>query len=252
MSAADFKDHFSQNANGYARYRPGYPPALVRWLAGLASERDCVWDCGCGNGQLSRPLADYFHRVLATDASAAQIAETRPHPGITYSVAPAEQTAIAAASVDLVVVAQAAHWFDLPRFYREVQRVIKPGGALALVSYGLLQFEADAINRLLQVLYSERLGRYWPAERLHIDAGYRELAFPFDDLPVPTLAIEATWTLADLVGYLHTWSATRQAAAAGVFPVDELLPALRALWQSPGEKKRVRWPMILRAARLAG
>ncbi|TQV84019.1 class I SAM-dependent methyltransferase [Exilibacterium tricleocarpae] len=252
MSEVDFKDHFSQGATGYAIYRPSYPRELVQWLAELAPADRCVWDCGCGNGQLSRPLAEYFQQVIATDASAAQIAEAQPHPRIAYSVAPAEQTTIEEQSVDLVVVAQAAHWFDLPRFYREVKRVARPEAAIALVSYGLLEFESAPVNQALHALYSEDLGSYWPAERRYIDNQYRDLLFPFRDLPTPVFTIETAWTLAELRGYLQTWSATQKAAAAGFFPLATLMPELEALWQKPDEKKRVRWPIILRAAKLAG
>jgi len=122
------KDHFSSASGRYAAYRPDYPAALFAWLADQCVERDTAWDCATGSGQAALGLAPHFSRVIATDASAEQIRHAEIHPAIAYRVAPAEASGLADRSVDLVTVAQAAHWFDLPRFYAEVTRVLKRGG----------------------------------------------------------------------------------------------------------------------------
>ena len=79
--ASDFKDHFSGTATGYAAHRPGYPRAVAEALAARSPGRGLAWDAGCGSGQLSVVLGEVFEQVVATDASAAQIAEAIPHPG---------------------------------------------------------------------------------------------------------------------------------------------------------------------------
>src|SRR5262245_44204049 len=89
-----FKDHFSQQANAYAKYRPLYSADLFEYLAALAPARDTAWDCATGNGQAAIGLALYFARVLATDASAQQIAQATPHERVEYRVAVAERTDI--------------------------------------------------------------------------------------------------------------------------------------------------------------
>lgn len=122
------QDHFSGVAADYARFRPGYPAALFDWLAARTPGHDFAWDCGCGNGQASVPLAERYRRVAATDASARQIELAPPQPRIEYRVAPAEASGLPDHSADLVTVAQALHWFDFDRFYTEVERVLKPGG----------------------------------------------------------------------------------------------------------------------------
>src|SRR5207249_7256547 len=121
-----FQDHFSDKAAGYAAYRPVYPPALVDALAALAPGRGLAWDAGCGSGQLSLLLAQRFDRVIATDASADQIAHATAHPKVEYRCAPAEASGLADGIADLAVAAQAAHWFDLPDYYAEVRRVAPP------------------------------------------------------------------------------------------------------------------------------
>jgi len=201
-----FKDHFSAVAAGYAAHRPSYPPALIDLLAELAPRPDLVWDAGCGSGQLSVLLADRFARVIATDASAKQIAHAAPHPHVAYVVARAEAGTLAAGTVDVAVAAQAAHWFDLPAYYAEVRRVGRLGGAVALVTYGLVRVD-HVVDPVIDHFYSQVLGSYWPPERRHVDNGYRALPFPFEEIDAPGLEMQASWTRADLVGYVETWSA---------------------------------------------
>jgi ubiquinone/menaquinone biosynthesis C-methylase UbiE len=108
------------------------------WLANQCKEHDLAWDCGAGNGQASTELARYFKRVVATDASEAQISQATPHSAVEYCVSPSESSGLDKSCTDIVVVAQALHWFDLASFYAEVRRVLKPDGLLAVWSYGVL------------------------------------------------------------------------------------------------------------------
>src|SRR4051812_13986586 len=104
------------------------PPkvALFVFLASPAPAHDLAWVCATGNGLAALALTPFFRTVVATDASPQQIARARPHDRIRYVVAPAERTPLHDASVDLVTVAQALHWLDLPAFYYEVRRVARP------------------------------------------------------------------------------------------------------------------------------
>src|SRR5262249_21619963 len=118
-----FKDHFSTGSKDYAAHRPGYPRAGAEALAPRAPRPRCAWDARSGSGALSTVLGEVFERVEATDASAAQIAAAVPHPHVHYAVSPAEEVDLPDRSVDCAVAAQAAHWFDLQAYYREVRRV---------------------------------------------------------------------------------------------------------------------------------
>ena len=166
MSA--FKDHFSSASGRYAAFRPDYPATLYDWLAGQCAEHDIAWDCATGSGQAAQGLAPHFRCVVATDASAEQIRHAATHPDIDYRVAPAEASGLVDHSVDLVTVAQAAHWFDLPRFYAEVARVLKPGGVIALWGYGRMVLPGE-LDAPFQRFYEETVGSYWPPERALID-----------------------------------------------------------------------------------
>jgi SAM-dependent methyltransferase len=245
-----FKDHFSSASDRYAAYRPDYPAALFAWLAGLCAEHDTAWDCATGSGQAALGLTPYFRRVVATDASAEQVRHAAPHAAIDYRVAPAEASGLTDRSVDLVTVAQAAHWFDLPRFYAEVSRVLKPGGVIALWGYGrmVLPGQMDAPFRRF---YAETVGPYWPPERRLIDDAYRSLEFPFAEIEPPAFAIEVEWTLPRLLDYLSTWSAVkRYRAAQGHDPLPALMAELAPLWGNPDAARTLQWPLFLRVGEI--
>lgn len=248
----EFKDHYSAGAAGYAAHRPTYPVALVEALARVSPGRERALDAACGNGQLSVLLAERFDEVVATDASAAQIGQAEARARVTYRVALAEESGLPDRSVDLVTVAQAAHWLDLDRFYAEVRRVARPGAAIALVTYGVLHVDAPAVEAIARRFYWETIAPFWPPERRHVETGYRDLPFPFDELAAPPLAIEVMWRLADLVGYVETWSAVKQARAAlGADPVAPFADALRAAWGDGETRRRVTWPLSLRLGTVA-
>lgn len=245
-----FKDHFSGHANIYHEARPTYPVALFDWLATQTPARDLVWDAGCGNGQASVALADHFKHVFATDPSAKQVENAQARANVEYRVEPAEQGSLADASVDLVTVAQALHWFDHASFYSQVRRVLKPRGVFAAWSYADCRVDA-MIDAVKNHLYVDLTGPYWPPERAYVDSGYRTLPFPFEEIAAPAFEMQARWTLAQFLAYLRSWSATqRYLKAKGVDPVDEVEADLARAWGDPFVPRIVRWDFHLRCGRV--
>jgi SAM-dependent methyltransferase len=242
-----YADHFSRLAPAYASCRPGYPDELFAYLGAIARRHEVAWDCAAGTGQASLPLARIFRRVIGTDASASMIANATPHPRVRYWVAAAAASGLRAASVDLVTVAQALHWLEVDPFYREVDRVLRPGGVLAVWTYGNQYLGDEAMDRVLGRFYSEVVGPYWPGERHHVESGYRTLPFPYTELDAPSFVMEEEWTLAELLGYLGTWSATQRfRECVGRDPVDQLADEIAPLWGHPASARRIRWPLGLR------
>lgn len=242
-----FADHFSTIAARYAAYRPTYPPALVDALADRTTP-DVAWDVGCGNGQLSVALAARFARVIATDPSQAQLDAAARHPRVEYRRAPAEASGLPAAIADLVVAAQAAHWFDWPRFVAEAGRVAKPGALIALVSYGRMLLDGEA-GGVVAHYYRDVVGRYWPPGREHVETGYRDLALPWPPVEAPPLEMAASWTREELLGYISTWSATvKLVETEGPAPFEALRARLAAAWPDAAART-IRWPLALRFAR---
>jgi methyltransferase family protein len=244
-----FKDHFSNRAADYARFRPRYPAALFDFLAKTAPARRLAWDCATGNGQVAQGLAVHFERVFASDASAEQIRQAPHLPNVEFRVETAEASSLSDASVDLVTVAQALHWLDLPRFYAELRRVACPGALVAVWCYSLLSCGPE-IDEVVHHYYREVVGPYWPAERSVVERGYRDLPFPFDPVSAPALALEAELDLPEFVGYLGTWSsAERYRKALGREPTDAIATALAGAWGSPALKRRIQWPLHFRMGR---
>lgn len=247
-----FKDHFSAGADRYARFRPRYPDALFTYLASVVPPHARCWDCATGNGQAAVALAEHFTQVVATDASAEQIARAEPHPRVAYRVGPAEASGLNDRSVELVTVAQALHWLDLQAFYAEVDRVLRPGGVLAVWCYGKMELDEPALQHNLDRFYAEKVGPYWPPERRLVEEGYRALDFPYVELEAPPLVMEARMSLRDLVGYVGTWSATRRYVQAnGEDPLGGLTDALSRSWGPSATPRTVRWPLSMRVGRKA-
>lgn len=251
MPATRPPDHFSAVADGYARYRPGYPDALFAWIAREAPSRRRVWDCATGTGQAAVGLGAHFDEVLATDASARLLAVARPHARVRYRVAAAERSGLREHAFDAVAVGQALHWFELPAFYAEVGRVLVPGGILVAWCYARLAVD-ERVDAAVEALYSGLLGDYWPPERRLVERGYRDLPFPSPEIATPALRMEERWRLDDLLGYLRTWSAAQRFRdATGRDGVSEVETSIVEAWGDREMRRTVVWPLHLRAARLA-
>lgn len=236
-----FKDHFSTTAGAYAAARPTYPRELFTHLATLAPAHVLAWDCGTGSGQAASALAPYFGRVRATDPSPEQIGHAPPDPRVVYAIGAESESGLPDQSADLVIAAQAAHWFDLDRFYAEVRRVLRPGGVIAIWCYGNCRVTPE-IDALIVPFYETTLGGDWPPERSHIEAGYADLPFPFDERPFPDLELEQHWTREEFLAYLGTWSAvTRYRQRTGTDPMPVFARALDERWG--GDRQTVRWPL---------
>jgi len=245
VAANAFKDHFSVAAHEYDRFRPGYPAALIEFLADAAPGRGFAWDCATGTGQAAVGLAARFDKVIATDASNAQLAHAVAHPRVEYRVARAEDCGLPDRTFDLVTVAQALHWIELDAFYAEVRRVTRPGAVIAAWTYSLA--DADpAVDPLVEAFYAQ-MGPWWPAERSHVEDGYRRLHFPFETIAAPGFEIRETWPMERLLGYFSTWSAVNRCRReTGADPLDGLRRRLAAVWGDPAEPRPVRWPLHLR------
>ncbi|WP_449433646.1 class I SAM-dependent methyltransferase [Pseudomonas putida] len=247
---APTKNWFEQGAQAYARFRPEYPKALAAYLAAMAPSTAVAIDVGCGNGQLTKQLAEYFNSVTGFDPSEDQILHADGPANVSYRCASAEDLPLLSRSADLITAAQAAHWFDLPRFYAEVRRVATPGAILALISYGVLNLDAD-INERFEQFYWHDIGAFWPEERKLVDSGYATLDFPFAEITGHSIQIKLQWSLEEFLGYISTWSAVRRAKESGQEAVLQRFAAdLATLWGEAQARRTITWPINMRVARL--
>jgi len=246
-----FKDHFSDRAALYATFRPLYPDSLFALLAGLTPDHRVALDCGTGNGQAALGLVNHFERVIAIDPSTEQVNRAAPHPRIEYRVSAAESIALPDASVDLVTAAQSLHWIDAAAFFSEARRLLNARGVIALWGYGDPGLDSKPLDETLREFNRGTLERYWFPERKLLLDGYQTIPFPFDEIALVPMELEMRWTLAELVGYLRTWSATaRFVAERGFDPVVEVEQSLSKDWGDVRQPRLVRWPLYIRAGRL--
>ena len=237
------KDLFSSNSLYYKQARPNYSIQIVKEILKHVPERNFAWDCGAGSGQFTQLLAPYFNHVMATDISEAQLQQAPYFENVSYQVQAAEQTSIAANSIDLITVAQAIHWFDFDAFYKEVKRVLKPQGVFAAIGYGLIEVQDAAINSLVQQLYFETLNGYWDAERRYIDELYQTIPFPFNEQAVPELRLQYQWSPQQLLSYLKTWSALKHYLDKND---HEPLQRISEVLQTAPDNLDVTFPVLLR------
>lgn len=246
MLGVTFEDHFSTKSDRYAKYRPTYPDALFQYLASLVPNGGVAWDCATGSGQAALKLTNHFHEVIATDASAEQLAHAKRHEKITYRLAHAERSGLEANGVDLVTVAQALHWFDLPRFFDEAKRVLKEHGVLAVWCYSWVH-TSPPIDSIVHRLYQDVLGPYWPPQRQLVQERYQTIDFPFRELDPPMMEMSACWSLELFVHYLRTWCAMhRYWAANRTDPLASVAGRLLEAWGNPQQERRVSWDLTLR------
>ena len=242
------KDNFSTQSDKYAKYRPAYPSDLFEYLSSNVQNKQNAWDCGTGNGQIACELAKTFDNVFATDISQSQIDNALQTGNIFYSVQPAEKTTFDSELFDLIVVAQAIHWFDFDKFYAEVRRTAKNNALLCVTGYGRLEI-SEKIDNVIADFYDNVIGKYWDKERKYIDENYKTIPFPFDEIQVPDFVNTQHWTLEHLIGYLNTWSAVKHFIRQNGFnPVDNLQSEIEKLWGSE-QTKQIHFPLLLRAGR---
>ena len=192
-----------------------------------------------------------MRHVIATDASAAQIAQAIPHANVEYRVARAEASDLADASVDLIAVAQAAHWFDLGAFYAEVRRVAKRNAIVALWSYGYFVMSPE-IDAIIDRFSEGMLQDYWPRESRVILDRYQTLPFPFAEIETPSFRMEHSFTLPQLETYFRSWSGVqRYIEAANEDPLPAVMEELEREWGDPYTSRTAHFEIHCRVGRIA-
>ncbi|WP_420385892.1 class I SAM-dependent methyltransferase [Roseivirga sp.] len=240
-------DRFSKQSDTYRKFRPVYPQELYDFLFSRCETFDHAWDCGTGNGQVAAELAKKFKKVTATDISQKQLNHAEPCPNIQFKVSRAENTDFGNSCFDLITVGQAIHWFDIPAFFGEAERVLKPGGLLAFWGYGLLRVNA-LIDQLIDHFYTHAVGPLWDFERKHVDSNYESIAFPWQEIDTPKdIGITTTWTIDEFEGYFNSWSAVQNYKEAhnGENPVDQLMNEVGKVWRSGTQM--VSFPIFIKA-----
>ncbi|KAL1192998.1 hypothetical protein V5N11_009413 [Cardamine amara subsp. amara] len=195
-------------ADAYLNARPKYPIDWFTKLAARTGQHKLAWDVGTGNGQAATGLAEYFEKVVATDINDAQLKRAVKHERISYHHTPTTMTddqmvALIGGdnSVDLIVAAQAVHYFDLSPFYNIAKRVLRrEGGLIAVWVYNDLIISPE-VDSLMKRLVDSTFPFRTPIMNLAFD-GYTTMPFPFE-------------------GFLRSWQPAMKAKERGVELVTE-------------------------------
>ena len=244
------KDLFSQQSDVYSKFRPDYPLELFQYILSFVNKRESAWDCGTGNGQAAKVLADYFQIVEASDMSSGQLEKAIQKQNIHYTVCTAEHTSYKDSSFDLITVATAYHWFNHEAFRKEVLRVAKNGAVLAVWAYNLVQFEDDEVNKVIQHLYYDIVYPYWDVGRRHVEDAYQHVPFNYELLPTKDFNIHLNWSFDQLWGYLQSWSAVQTYINKnGTSPLELVKDQMKNAWRN-NEAKSLRFPLFLKLGRI--
>lgn len=238
------KDNFSNQSSAYSKFRPAYPDELINCIVSLVKTKQLALDVATGNGQVAVALSKYFETVYATDISENQLLHATKAANVIYKNLPAEKTDFKDQQFDLITVAQAVHWFDFDSFYREVGRILKPDGILAILGYGLFSTNPHS-DAIIKDFYYHIVGPFWDPERKYLDENYKTIPFPLQEIRSGHFINEFIWTFEQLIGYLETWSAVEHYKKRNnKNPIDLIRNDLKISWEN-GDKK-VTFPMLLR------
>lgn len=164
MSVPPPRIEFGVAAGDYVRHRQGPPVELFDRLArqfGIGARGQDVVDLGTGTGVVARELAARGARVVGLDPSPSMLAEAARLAvadglAVAWRHARAEETGLPAASADAVTVCQAWHWFERARAAAEARRVLRPGGAIAILNFDWLSLPGSVVELTLALVDRHR------------------------------------------------------------------------------------------------
>ncbi|GMY19230.1 putative methyltransferase DDB_G0268948 isoform X1 [Fagus crenata] len=256
---------FIKQAEQYAEGRPSYPQELFDFIASKTPSHDLAWDVGAGSGQAARSLAGIYKNVIATDTSPKQLSFAPRLPNIRYqqtpptmSIAELECNVAPQSSIDVVTIAQAIHWFDLPNFYQQVKWILKkPHGVIAAWCYTNPEVN-DSIDAVFQPFYNFSVETYWEPARKLKENKYMTIDFPFEPAggadhtgPFPFVA-ERLMDFDNYFTYLRSLSSYQAAREKGVELLsNDVIEEFKRAWNEDGQdKKVVKFPIYLRIGRV--
>ncbi|XP_063862669.1 putative methyltransferase DDB_G0268948 isoform X1 [Scylla paramamosain] len=213
------------HAAAYARFRPHPPQPLIDNILSFLKSKytgalAAAADVGCGSGQTTWILAPHFNNVTGLDISEAQITEAikkNNANNVSFKVSGAETLPFPSRSLQVITTGQACHWFDLPKFYAEADRVLVSGGVLALYGYlfplPIFGEVSDQLAEIVNDTYENKLEGYIHQGSMEVYLGnyksekynmvhYEDRIEIRNDSYYTDKAVSVT----DLTGYISSWS----------------------------------------------
>ncbi|XP_045138418.1 putative methyltransferase DDB_G0268948 isoform X1 [Portunus trituberculatus] len=213
------------HAAAYARFRPHPPQSLIDNILSFLKSKytgalAAAADVGCGSGQTTWILAPHFNNVTGLDISEAQITEAikkNKANNVSFKVSGAEKLPFPSQSLQVITTGQACHWFDLPKFYAEVDRVLVPGGVVALYGYlfplPIFGEVSDQLAEIVNDTYKNKLKGYIQQGSMEVYLeNYKSekysMAHYEDNIEIRNDShyTDRDVSVTDLTGYISSWS----------------------------------------------
>lgn len=249
-------ERFSGRVQAYLAYRPRFPRSILGFLREHSAlpEDAVVADIGAGTGMLAELFLEAGHRVLAVEPNAEMLeacSELAQHqPKLEVVEGSAEATTLPHASVDLIAVGRAMHWFDWPLAHREFARILRPDGWVLVATSGHRDSGAAVSNRLSEIL------RKWRTDSAEADTtrDFNQRLQGFLDASTwqrTTLHHSMTVDFATLLGYAESLSAIPRPGERGY---DGMVADLRAVFKEYQQDGKLVTPLSsnLHLVRLRG
>ncbi|KAH9649118.1 methyltransferase 11 domain-containing protein [Citrus sinensis] len=244
---------FIKQAKLYVVARPNYPKELFKLIASKTPKRNLAWDVGTRSGQAAASLAQIYQHVIATDTSPKQLKFAIKLPNIRYQLTPTmsitelEQNVATQSSVDLVTIASALHWFDLPQFYKQVKWVLKkPSGVIAAWTYTMPEIN-ESVGAVFKPFDTIDCNPFWAPQRKLVDKKYMSIDFPFEPVdgyentgPFDQFVVEKMMDLDDYFKFIRSCSAYQKAKDKGVELLTEnVMEKFKAAWNEDGQSQKI-------------
>lgn len=232
MSVGPHIERFSGRVQAYLAYRPRFPRSIIPFLRehGALPDGAIIADIGAGTGMLAEIFLEAGHRVFAVEPNAEMLEACRElapqHPALEVVQGSAEATTLPNASVDLIVVGRAMHWFDWPRAHREFARILGPTGWVLNATSGHRDSGALVSEELSAIL------RKWRMDSAEADTtrNFKERLRGFFDTSTwqqRTLHHVMTVDFPTLLGYAESLSAIPRPGERGY---REMVAELRSVF----------------------
>lgn len=234
---------YSESAQLYALHRPTYSKNLYSYIRESLTNKSKAWDVACGTGQVSIELSKFMKETIATDPSQEQINNAPSAKNLKYSIG-SEKINAANNSFDLITCGTAIHWMNRDIFFKEVDRVLKPDGLLAIWGYTGIDLNNEIDNGLREVIFEHFLP-YYPKNILIAFNKYEEISTPYKKIYTPDFFTSKQWTFTDFINYFYTFSAIQNLLKQKKH--DELFIIYRKLhdvWDGEDKTRTVTWNLI--------
>lgn len=236
------KNWFDSSATQYKAVRPQYPVELFDFLSAQTEGHGLAIDCGAGNGQATVPLSRHYHEVVGIDIGANLLAEATKAERVKYLLSSTSALPFAANSADIITSASAAHWFDLDKFYSEAERVLKPGGVLALWVYTYMPKVDPKIDEVIDKLIKVTLAKYMDPRLDWVTNQYENLPFPYPKEEKKTFGYSIRGDFNRFAAVFESLSFVKNyMAETGKNPLDEVRDELSGLWGPKGAERVMTW-----------